>query len=169
VELLKDGRPARTGESARLVGTALHSFAMPFIRYELADMVTVGSEACSCGEPFATIRRVSGRILDRLTLPGGRVADPYEIVQFIEEVLHMPSWIGRFQLLQEREDSIVLLVVAAAEPRQDDMLRLSRHVRARFGPRVRFSVRVVPRLEAGGGGKFRVCRSLAGRSGKRAL
>jgi len=62
VELLKDGRPARTGESARLVGTALHSFAMPFIRYELADMVTVGSEACSCGEPFATIRRVSGRI-----------------------------------------------------------------------------------------------------------
>ncbi len=38
-----------------VVVTALHSFAMPFIRYRLGDLVTRGVDACPCGQSFAVI------------------------------------------------------------------------------------------------------------------
>ena len=42
-EVIVDGRPARPGEQGELVVTALHSLAMPFIRYNLGDLVMTGS------------------------------------------------------------------------------------------------------------------------------
>ena len=42
VEVLNDGRPVAEGERGEVVVTALHSFAMPFIRYRLEDSVIKG-------------------------------------------------------------------------------------------------------------------------------
>ena len=40
IEVLRDGVPAVEGERGEVVGTDLHSFAMPLIRYKLGDVVT---------------------------------------------------------------------------------------------------------------------------------
>ena len=79
VEVLKDGRLAVPGERGELIGTNLHSFAMPFIRYSLGDIVTKGLETCRCGQPFSTISAIQGRMIDYFPLPGGRMIHPYEI------------------------------------------------------------------------------------------
>ncbi len=71
VEVLKNSHPAAIGERGEVVGTSLHSFAMPFIRYRLGDIVTKGPEACRCGQPFSTIRAIQGRMMDYFPLPGG--------------------------------------------------------------------------------------------------
>jgi phenylacetate-CoA ligase len=56
IEVLKDGRPAQPGEAGEVVGTSLHSFTMPFIRYRLGDIATRGGDTCACGLPFSTMR-----------------------------------------------------------------------------------------------------------------
>ena len=51
-EALASGKP--------IVATNLHAYSMPFIRYSLGDIVTRGSNGCSCGQPFQTIRAIQG-------------------------------------------------------------------------------------------------------------
>ncbi len=160
VEILKDGRPAGPGESRELVGTALHSFAVPFIRYRLADVVTKGSETCACGEPFSTIRDVQGRVIDPFSLPAGRFLHPYEIIGVIEVMSDEHAWIGRYQILQERKDSIVLRVVPRVEPTHEEILRVETALRPIVGADVEFQMILVPEIELGASGKFRIAHSL---------
>ena len=158
VEVLTDGRPAAPGERGEIVITALHSFAMPFIRYRLGDIVTKGSEMCACGKPYATIRKIQGRMLDYFPLPGGRVIHPYDIL--VKIVREAPSCIRQYQLTQEREDRIVLQVVPMGNAPADDLARLTQSIKALLGEGVAFHVVVVPEIHLEPSGKFRVSRSL---------
>jgi phenylacetate-CoA ligase len=157
VEVLKDGRPAAAGERGEVVGTNLHSFAMPFIRYRLGDIVTKGSETCRCGQPFSTIRTVQGRMIDYFPLPGGRAIHPYEIVLIL---LHdAASWIRQYQLVQEREDRIVLRVAPSTIPSPQQLASLEETVTPLLGQGVKFQVVLVPEIQVEPSGKFRVSRS----------
>jgi len=158
LEVLKDGHPVAVGERGEVVGTNLHSFAMPFIRYRLGDLVSRGGETCRCGQPFSTIRGIQGRMLDYFPLPDGRLLHPYEIVLLL--VNDAASWIGQYQLTQEREDRIVLRVVPAAPPTPQQLALLEGSGAALLGEGVKFQVTLVPRLQLEPSGKFRVSRSL---------
>lgn len=163
LEVLKDGRPAAPGERGEPVGTNLHSYAMPFIRYRLGDVVTQGVAACPCGRPFGTIHAIQGRVIDYFPLPDGRWMHPYEIVA---PLLQTAPWIRRYQILQEQEDSVVLRVVAAPAPSPEDIARLEGVVKPILGPGVAFRVEPVPAIEIGPGGKTQVLRSLVPRNGR---
>jgi phenylacetate-CoA ligase len=158
VEVLKDGRPASMGERGHVVGTNLHSFAMPFIRYRLSDIVTKGFETCRCGQPFSTIRAIQGRMIDYFPLPGGRVIHPYEIVLIL--VHNASSWIRQYQLIQEREDRVILRVVPSTTPAPQELVQLEESVTAVLGQGVEFQVILVPEIQLEPSGKFRVSRSL---------
>lgn len=158
VEVLKDGRPAATGERGEVVGTGLHSFAMPFIRYQLGDIVTKGFETCRCGQPFSTIRTVQGRMLDYFPLPGGRMIHPYEIVLIL--VNTASTWVRQYQLIQEREDRIILRAVPSTTPTPQELARLEEPVINFLGQDVEFKVVLVPEIQLEPSGKFRVSRSL---------
>jgi phenylacetate-CoA ligase len=64
VEVLRDGRPALIGEEGEMIATNLHAYAMPMIRYRLADLVIRGADRCACGQPFSVISAVCGRTSD---------------------------------------------------------------------------------------------------------
>lgn len=157
VEVLKDGRPVASGDQGELVGTNLHSFAMPFIRYRLGDIVTKGPSACLCGQPFSTIYSVQGRMVDYFPLPEGRLIHPYEIVMTLYD---KAPWIRQYQLTQEREDRIVLRVVPDSRPSSQDLTLLKQGVSARLGNGVEFVVSLVSEIALEPSGKFRVSRSL---------
>jgi phenylacetate-CoA ligase len=156
VEVLKDGRPGAKGERGEVVGTSLHSFAMPFIRYSLGDIVTKGSETCRCGQPFSAIRGIQGRMIDYFPLPGGRMIHPYEIVLAL---LQEAPWIRQYQLIQEREDRIALRVVPSITPTPQELARLKEAVSKLLGRDVEFRVVLVPEIQLEPNGKFRVSRS----------
>jgi phenylacetate-CoA ligase len=158
LEVLNDGRPAASGERGEVVGTNLHSFAMPFIRYRLGDIVTKGAETCQCGQPFSTIRAIQGRMLDYFPLPGGRVIHPYEITLFI--VRNAAPWIRQYQLTQEREDRVILRVVPSTTPTPQELVQLHESVTAVLGQGVEFQVILVPEIQLEPSCKFRVSRSL---------
>jgi phenylacetate-CoA ligase len=76
VEILdEEGRPAAPGQIGAVVLTALHSFAMPLIRYAIGDYAEVG-EDCPCGRRLPVLKRIWGRRRNQVTLPDGRCAWP---------------------------------------------------------------------------------------------
>jgi phenylacetate-CoA ligase len=156
LEVLRDGRPAAPGETGEVVATALHSFAMPFLRYRLADVVTRGATACPCGAPFSTIAAIRGRMLDYFPLPDGRLIHPYELV--LPLVRH--PWVRQYQLLQERPDRVVLQVVAAPHPSPAELAEAERDARERLGPGVELVLALVSEIALQPNGKFRPSRSL---------
>jgi phenylacetate-CoA ligase len=158
VEILKDGRPAGVGERGEVVITVLHSFAMPFIRYKLGDIVTKGEEKCACGKPYSTLRNVQGRMIDYFPLPGRRVIHPYDIV--VKIVGDASPWIRQYQLTQEKENRIVLQIVPSGTVPERKKAKLTQSISALVGQDVTFEVMIVPKIHLEPHGKFRVSRSL---------
>lgn len=56
-----------------VVATALHSFAMPFIRYRQGDLAQLRPSTCGCGRRFQELESLEGRRNDAFVLPSGRV------------------------------------------------------------------------------------------------
>ncbi len=158
LEVIKDGRPATEGERGEVVGTNLHAFAMPFIRFKLGDIVTKGSETCRCGQPFSTIRAIQGRMIDYFTLPDGRMVHPYEIVAILRQ--DAASWTRQYQVIQERGDRITMRIVPSFRPQPEKVSSLEQSVSDLLGQGVEFRVVFVPEIQLESSGKFRVFRSL---------
>jgi phenylacetate-CoA ligase len=141
-----------------VVVTNLHAYAMPFIRYRLADVVTRGSDQCACGQPFSTIHAIQGRMNDYFSLPDGRRMHPYRI---LERLLPEDDiWIRQYQLLQDRPDRIVMQVVPSRPPTAELQERVARAISPLLGPGIEFQVRIVEAIPLERGGKYRHSRSL---------
>ena len=75
VEVLRDGRPARAGETGEVIVTNLHSHVMPFIRYATGDVVTMPADLQPRPTPGMTVLpRIEGRTSDLLVSLEGRTA-----------------------------------------------------------------------------------------------
>lgn len=157
LEVLKDGRPAREGERGEVVATSLHMRAMPFIRYNLDDLVTVGPASCSCGRNYPTLKSIEAKKQDYFQLPGGRDFYPWTICLLL---LEEAPWIMQVQLVQERVDRVVMRAEARPKPSTAEIAALREKILPLLGPDVEFEVEIVPQLEPGPGGKFWVRRSL---------
>jgi phenylacetate-CoA ligase len=157
LELLHEGRPARPGERGVVVGTNLFSYAVPLIRYELGDLVEPGPGPCPCGQPFTSLRSVSGRMIDQFTLPSGRVVHPYAIFLPIRERC---PWLRAFRVTQLRREHFVMQVVVAPGTAARDVALLRELAMPGLEAGVSFEVEVVPDLPSEGSGKFRMYRSL---------
>jgi phenylacetate-CoA ligase len=158
LEVLRNGCPVNTGQRGEVVGTNLHSFAMPFIRFGLGDIVTKGSETCRCGQPFSTIRSIQGRMIDYFPLPGGRLMHPYKIVTLLSD--KEPSLVRQYRLIQERLDRITLRMVPSSACSSHQLMLLQKSVQGVLGADVEFRIDLVSELKLDPSGKFRVSRSM---------
>jgi phenylacetate-CoA ligase len=113
MEILNDdGTPTKPGNVGRVVVTSLYNYAMPFIRYDLEDIVEVGRPDI-CLRRLPTLRRIFGRVRNVFTRPDGtlmapdlRSADLQRFVDFVQmkitqisrsmiEVRYVPGKSGR--------------------------------------------------------------------------
>jgi phenylacetate-CoA ligase len=157
LEVLDGDRPVEPGERGTVVGTCLHAYAMPFIRYELGDVVTRGEAGCACGARVSTLHEVTGRMIDFFPLPDGRVVHPYGVFLPLRQ---RSPWIRTFQVTQRRIDHFVMQVVASPPPTAEQVALVREMAAAGLGAGVRFDLEIVPDLAVETSGKFRVYRSL---------
>jgi phenylacetate-coenzyme A ligase PaaK-like adenylate-forming protein len=75
VEPVNDhGRPVAPGQrSARVYLTNLFNRALPLIRYEITDEVTILAEACPCGSAHRCVADIQGRLDDHFVYDGRRI------------------------------------------------------------------------------------------------
>ena len=158
LEVLQEGQPVALGGRGAVVGTSLHAYAMPFIRYELGDVVTRAADSCACGQPFSTLSGIQGRMIDFCPLPDGRTIHPYELLKVVRDDAY--AWMHQYQFVQERRDRIVLRYVPRRPPSPDEEGRLRERLSQLFGPEVDFALRAVDDIASEPHGKFRIYRSL---------
>ena len=116
----ENDRPVPHGVLGRKVlVTTLFNRTLPFIRYELSDLVTITEGACPCGRPHLRLTSIQGRREDVLSLQarnGGRVS--VHALQLRAPLLRMPA-IRQYQLCPRHGGLLVRLVLRdAAAARQ---------------------------------------------------
>ena len=158
LEVIKDGKAAAPGETGEVVITGLHTFAMPFIRYRTGDIATMGSQSCACGSPFKTIGQIQGRIIEYFHLAGNRVLHPYEITRSLAE--NEFSWICQHQLVQEKDDLVIMRIKPFHPPGNENLQRLQRLGQEKVGENTRFKVELLEEFPLNPGEKFHsyVCK-----------
>jgi phenylacetate-coenzyme A ligase PaaK-like adenylate-forming protein len=70
----EEGRPVAPGErAAKIYLTNLFNRALPLIRYEITDEVTILTEPCPCGSAHRCVADIQGRLDDVFVYDGRRV------------------------------------------------------------------------------------------------
>ncbi len=95
-----------TGEPGELVGTNLHNFATPFIRYRQADSASLHDSRCACGRTFRTLRNLIGRCNDAFHFSAASASSAYLLDCVYSLLLDDRLPIGDFCLMQDDRDSV---------------------------------------------------------------
>jgi len=129
----QDNRPVRPGVPGyKVLITSLVNRALPLIRYEIADSVTLAEGPDPSGRPFRRIERVDGRNDDLLTLPavggGDAIVLPY---QLRAPFTNLPD-VVQYQLVHE-PTRLVVRVVLRPDAARETSERVAAGIRAAVG------------------------------------
>lgn len=164
LEVLDDtGRP--TCGDGTIVGTNLHNFAMPMVRYRQNDLGTLTDGGCACGWKFRTLAHLQGRKNDTFVLPSGRVlTSGFLLDATYEFLLAHRTAVRDFCLIQHSPGEISLEIVPGTGWND----QAARTISARFGeflePGVRFRITPVEECHKTKTGKRNPIVNLTGRA-----
>jgi phenylacetate-CoA ligase len=136
IEVETDGRPSQPGESGKIIITNLHSLAMPFIRYELDDVVTVPEEEpCPCGCTFPRIRVLNGRSDDWLYTADGKRVSPLIFV-----IASIPG-VGQYRVRQKAYDHLIIEILPGRDFNEHTLRLVRDHIVDVMGVNQKIEVR----------------------------
>jgi phenylacetate-CoA ligase len=118
------------------VGTGLHCFAMPLIRYETGDVIEyeAAPSRCGCGRGLPRILRVDGRWNDAIVTPDGRR------ITALFLAIDQAVGIRRGQIVQDRPDHLLVRVSPAPDWSHEREQDLVRSLREFVGNQMRITV-----------------------------
>ncbi|TET77422.1 MAG: phenylacetate--CoA ligase family protein [Candidatus Cloacimonadota bacterium] len=125
VELIKKARVAGPGEMGKIICTGLHSFTMPFIRYDTGDVGIANHEKCPCGRELPLLESIKGRADDFFISANGTLYSPSVIVNQIKLI----SGISQFRIIQRSLKDITAQVV----PGKDFSQHTSKKIKETIG------------------------------------
>jgi len=130
VEFIDDSNsPVPTGKLGRVAITDLQNRYFPLIRYLNGDRGRALVGRCSCGVTLPLMDKVKGRVSDSVHLPNGVVVSGEYLTTLFDDE---PEAVRRFQVVQRKDYSIDILVVAnTAFPRYREVLQEVRDKLAR--------------------------------------
>jgi phenylacetate-CoA ligase len=107
-------------EDGNFVLTALHNYAMPFIRYRIGDRGRLTRRACACRRGFPLLENVSGRSMEAFVRADGAIISPVYIIASIG-YLTEPELVRRIQYIQEDYTRVLVKLVPAAGASAEDL------------------------------------------------
>ena len=114
-EVERDGEPISPGESGEMIISSLHNDAMPLLRYEQGDRVTLEEEGrCSCGSYLPRLRAIHGRLSDGLRTTDGENIPSSVICDQLERVFGIRG----YQLIQKSSDRITMKLLCTYNTKQ---------------------------------------------------
>ncbi len=149
LEVLKDGEPARPGESGELVATGFINPVMPLIRYRTGDSAVQGDGGCPCGRAFPTIQAIEGRRDDVLVTPDGRR------IGRLDPIFKAVATLLETRIVQDAADHVRVELVLQAPLAAEEEASLRRELANRLGPAMRITLLRVDQLPRTARGKVR--------------
>jgi len=122
----------------KVLVTHLHSYATPFIRYDLGDLACL-SETCPCGHLGPTIHRLHGRLSSVLKHRDGKFSSFY----IRSESLAALADFTEYRMRQTDYEKIVVEIGGRSELRPEEIGALTAFLKERAGPR--FEIEVLAR------------------------
>jgi len=151
-ELLDDdGWPVAMGEEGMMVGTSLHNFGMPLIRYRTTDRAARKAQQCHCGRPLPLMDDVTTKAEDVLRLRDGRLISPSVLTHPFKPL----DSIEGSQLVQTNLDRLLVRIVPGGAFSAADRAHLVRELKARLGEDMRIDIELVEELPRTSRGKFK--------------
>jgi phenylacetate-CoA ligase len=141
-----NGRPV-----FEIVGTGLHNYAMPILRYRTNDRAVLpdGRHSCSCGRGFPLLMKVeSYRADEHLTTSDGRR------LQSVEQMAEGLQNVLEYQVVQEDLAFVRIRVVAGRGFCREDENLILRKAKERLGSSMRMVVERVEAIERTKNGKY---------------
>ena len=145
----EDDRPVGPGESGRLISTTLCNTAMPLIRYDTGDAVSVSVDRCPCGRPGESWRQIVGRVDDVVVTPDG-----HEVGR-LDHIFKGVTDVREAQIAQTDSDRLEIRVVPDRGFTQQTSDLLVHNARERVGPKMRVELVTVDAIGRTARGKFR--------------
>jgi phenylacetate-CoA ligase len=155
--LVDSGDGIGNDRESPMIMTSLELTAMPLIRYQTGDLAPApDAEPCACGRVFHRIPHVSGRSVDCLRLPDGRLLSPYSVTLALESV----QGLNRYQVVQERAGQLLVRyergAAVTAVPVAD---AITKALGGLVGDDLRIDIRCEDSINPPAGQKFRVVES----------
>lgn len=143
VEVLRNGLPAKPGEVGKAVLTDLGNYNMPFIRYDIGDLLEVGDDRCPCGRHTDTFRACHGRVRDVIPLPSGSFVTPLQV----DAVFRGVKGVAFYQLVQQSMDSYRVSVMPRGTGTDVDTEEILKRCRRMFGSDARYAIKCVDAIK----------------------
>ncbi len=152
VEVLRhDGAPCLPGETGRVIVTPLYNLALPLIRYDQGDMVTLPLRACPCGRGLPSFSRIIGRQRDMFVTPSGsRVIARLPISEILPYIAA-----SQWQMVQHNIHDIEFKYVRLDPQLLPDVAGLEARLAASLGFAINLTVTAVTDIAKTASGKFR--------------
>ncbi|MBP6977238.1 MAG: hypothetical protein PHD61_09130 [Bacteroidales bacterium] len=77
------GKHVQNGETGEIVITTLQNEAMPLIRYRAGDLSGIIERPCACGSSLHRLKRIEGRIENRITLGSDRTVSIHQLDELV--------------------------------------------------------------------------------------
>lgn len=148
IELL----PSQSPGLYRLVATTFFNRAMPLIRYDTRDLVSVSSEdekPCPCGRSFRRVTAIDGRIESLVVTRDGRR------VGRLDAAFRYSPGIQLAQIIQRPGGELCVRIVRGPAFAAADLERLTRELRLRLGEQIALQYEFVNDLPRTAAGKLR--------------
>jgi phenylacetate-CoA ligase len=141
----------------RLVVTNLDLAAMPLIRFDTGDLVTLEkNEPCGANREFTKFQQVEGRYIDCIQLKNGDILTPYTITCAMER---LPE-IGQYQIIQENYHKLNIVICLLSGNQDDVEKNVIRLMRDAISSEVEIAIEFCQSIEMNPMLKSRVVRSL---------
>lgn len=152
VEVIKNNRPAKVGETGEVVITDLTNMCMPIIRYRIGDLAEVmdNFKHCICGRNLPRIGEIKGRIQAMIVGKNGQLVPGTFFAHLLKDYWFA---IKQFQVVQNKIGEIELKVIKGG--RYSDILleKIVREMKEYLGADTKVNIQFVEIIPLGRTGK----------------
>lgn len=153
-EVVNDNYQAiNKGENGRLLSTSLYNLALPMIRYEVGDSMSIDK---NLNDIHSTIKELTGRTNDTIILPSGKKAAGLTIYYVLKTVLDNTAGIKEFIVRQTAIDKFVFDVVADSVFTDNDKAIIQNKAIAYLEPGINITINQIQKIERSPSGKLKV-------------
>lgn len=152
----EDGDRVAPGEQGRIIVTCLENHAMPFIRYDTGDLGVPSDEECACGRGLPLVSEVSGRLIELVKTPSGKIISVHYLTLLFEDY---SEYFINFQAVQKKNDLLEVFVEPTprlnSKTEEEVLAKLERHA----GEDMRVKLTRVDEIPLSAAGKRALLRS----------
>jgi len=146
----EENKPVELGELGRIVITDLSSYAMPLIRYDIADMGRPSNKKCSCGVNLPLMEIVEGRKEDFIRTKEGKLVHAAYLCYTLKD-----DSVNEFKMYQRDINTLFVQIVKSPSFNSTSEKILDQKLRTALGNEMRITFEYLDRIPREVSGKLR--------------